>query len=198
MIELPKNELFYCEHLLEKDSSIVDVSNFTIDPKYVDGLALADYILGNAFSDEKRGECRTYLVRDNETDEIAAYFSLRAGVVLRKGIFNENEAHSFETLSGTELACFAVNDTYVKAHPQRKGFGILIFDEIILPLVKEIGTLTGAAILFGYAVNDGKLMDYYQNKCGFSRLAPELEEEINSRFRSDFDKNCYFIYLPLF
>lgn len=196
--ELPRNEWFYCEHLFDKESSIFDVSDFSINPEYEDGQLLADYIKSSAFDDEKRGECRTYLVRDKITDEIAAFFSLRAGQVIREGIFDEEERHSFEFLSGTELACFAVNDTYLKKHPSRSGFGILVFDEMILPLAYEIGSLTGAAILFGYAVNDEGLMDYYVNKCGFSRLSKELENEINERFRSSFDDDCYFVYLPLF
>lgn len=198
MKELPRNEWFYCEHLLDRRSSIIEVSNFTINPEYPDGLNLADYLMGNSFYDEKRGECRTYLVRDVSTEEIAAYFTLRSGLVFRRGIFSDDESHSFETLSGTELACFAVNDSYVKKHDERKGFGIIVFDEMILPLAREIGTLTGAPILFGYAVNDLALMDYYVNKCGFYRLSKELEADINDRFRSDFDDNCYFVYLPLF
>ena len=109
-------------------------------------------------------------------------------------------ARAWLGLSYLSLLGFSAPSSYCLSWPHvlSQLLRILVFDEMILPLAYEIGSLTGAAILFGYAVNDEGLMDYYVNKCGFSRLSKELENEINERFRSSFDDDCYFVYLPLF
>ena len=174
-----------CIFSTQKKPSVY-VEDFSINPNYPDGKGLADYIMSGAFNDEKNGECRTYLVLDNETNELAAYFTLRSGQVYRSGIFDERESHSFETLSGTELVCFAVNHSYVLKHEDMKGYGIVVFDELIMPLVTEISTITGAPILYGYAVNGNALMNYYINKCGFLRLPTDLEEIIYREIKPEF------------
>jgi len=193
-MKLPSNTWFHCKHLLDVENPLRLVENFTINPDYPDGQGLSDYLMSAAFHDERYGECRTYLVLDNKTRELAAYFTLRVGFVSRKGILDEQVDHSFDTLSGIELVCFAVNHSYVIKHPGMKGFGIVVFNEMILPIVSEIGLLAGAPILYGYAVNENKLMDYYVEKCGFLRLPLDLEKVINEKFKPRFDRGCYFIY----
>lgn len=189
-----ENELFTCEHLVNSESVFRELNNFEINPDYPDGANLADYIQCNAFDDEKYGECRTYLVRDKRSDEIVAYFTLRAGLVTRQNILPNEDRHSFDNLSGIDLVCFATNYYFIKNNPEYKGCGIIVFEDFILTIAKNVSEQIGAAIIFGYAVNEDKLMDYYCNKLGFSRLSTDAENIINDRFRERFDKDCYFIY----
>ena len=48
------------------------------------GLGLEMYLKRYAVSDEMAHEARTYLVKDNVTDEIVGYFSLKTGMVASK------------------------------------------------------------------------------------------------------------------
>lgn len=79
---------------------------------------------------------RTYLVRDNETEECVGYFALNAGLIS----LNETEIlmsdmetgknhyeREFDTLPGVGLAYFAVNSNYINRYPYQKGVGHVIF-----------------------------------------------------------------------
>ena len=72
-----KTDIFLLEHLSAEDTS--DISKFYVEnPK---GKGLENYLKRNALNEEIVGETRTYLVRDTQTNEIVAYFSLRAGLI---------------------------------------------------------------------------------------------------------------------
>lgn len=70
---------FYCDHLGNNRKDETDISNFSI--RTPNGHGLLNYLLYRSFFDEEARLMRTYLIRDVDSDEIAGYFSLKAGLV---------------------------------------------------------------------------------------------------------------------
>lgn len=77
--KLINNEIFYCEPFLANKANIEAVQKFHVAKET--GLGLEMYLKQYAVSDELSHEARTYLVKDNVTDEIVGYFSLKTGMV---------------------------------------------------------------------------------------------------------------------
>ena len=71
------NEKFRYEHLLSNPKNLEDIQSFVVEKK--SGKGLERYIKMLAEPEEYERSNRTYLVRDKETNEIAAYFSLHTG-----------------------------------------------------------------------------------------------------------------------
>ena len=191
-----KNEMFYCEHLTLSRDTMRDIDDFRVTLE--SGVGLMEYLQDYAFHDEERKIQRIYLVRDIITDELVAYFGLRAGLMsTNEHIIVENgeESSVFDTISGVELAEFAINEVYSSKHPQRKGCGLIIFHDFIMPIVRKVSSLVGCEILYGYSVDkDGKLLERYINDYHFKRLKPESEKKLHHRLKPRFDAGCIFIY----
>ena len=207
-----QSELFYCNHLGVSESDEREIESFTIrDEK---GAGLLDYIQNFAFSDEDEGTMRTYVVRDRRSTELVGYFSLKAGLYS----YNEHDVEViddgtglplidektgevkvrrvFDTLPGIELADFAVNQTYVKNHPNLKGVGLVMYNNFILPIVHEAADLIGIKILYLFALPYRELIDRYTTY-GFSRLEEEYEMALHKRLKPDYDESCIFMYRML-
>ena len=71
------NEKFKYEHLSARPHNLEEIKSFTVTRHT--GRGLERYLKKIAEQDEHAHSNRTYLVRDKDTDEIAAYFSLRTG-----------------------------------------------------------------------------------------------------------------------
>ena len=157
-----QSEMFYCNHLGVSDNDEQDIMNFTVrDEK---GAGLLEYIQRFAFPDEDAGTMRTYIVRDNRSSEMVGYFSLKAGLIS----YNERSVavideltgkevvdpvtgvkkmrRVFDTLPGVELADFAVNQTYIRNHPDLKGVGLVIYQHFILPIIYRVAEEIGIKI----------------------------------------------------
>ena len=207
-----QSELFYCNHLGVSEKDEQDIMNFEIrDEK---GAGLLYYIQHYAFPDEEDGTMRTYVVRDNRSSELVGYFSLKAGLIS----YNEHNEfvvddstgkkltddvtgefvtrRTFETLPGVELADFAVNQAYIKNHPDLKGVGLVIFNMFILPVIREAAETIGIKILYIFALPYEDLISRYE-KYGFSRLDPKLEADLHTRLKPNYDGSCIFMYRML-
>ena len=126
------------------------------------GTFLEDNIFpGHFLVDEEAGTMRTYIVRDNRSSELVGYFSIKAGLIS----YNEHDVavvdettgkekideatgetvmrRVFDTLPGVELADFAVNQAYIKNHPDLKGVGLVIYDKFILPVIRKAAETIG-------------------------------------------------------
>ena len=143
MIFLPlETELFYYEHLLDSSDNLQLIQEFCVTN--TSGYGLERYIKELAESDEKDGSARTYLVKDRFTHEIVAYFSLKTG------LFTIDAGNDFfYSISGIELANFAVNSSYRKNHPDAKNLGSTVFAEFVLPsdhVIADVPTFQKAVI----------------------------------------------------
>ncbi len=192
MIELPCNSLFFCEHLILTKETNDEIESFVIY-KHPEGKGLMDYFQQQAVKDENNGVMRTYFVRDAQTKELAGYFSLRASSLKLEVMYNEK----FGIYPCVELAYFAMNDTYIDNHPYNKGTGLLVFNDLIIPIAKEISKTIGAKGIVGYALNTPHLLDRYINEYGFSRLNLKNEEELHKLYRPANDEDCVFIYMDI-
>ena len=197
------NDAFNCRHLGASPNDEQDILNFTVrDEK---GLGLLRYIRYQAFPDEDAGTMRTYIVRDNVTAEMVCFFSLKAGLVS----LNERDIEVvdvqtgevkhrrvFDTYPGIELANFAVNQTFIRRHPELKGVGFIIFRLYIMPIVQRAAEDIGVKALYLYALPYEELVARYQHY-GFARLEEQYEKEIHRRLKPKYDDSCIFMYRML-
>lgn len=190
---LLKNNMLYCEHLGASTNDAHDIENFSV--KDVRGAGLLNYIKNFAFDDEAHKRMRTYLVRANNSSELTGYFSLKAGLIsFNEG--DESEIANFDTLPGIELANFAVNKEYLDKNPNAKGLGLLIFNDFILPIVRDVSDRVGAEVLYIFALPFEGLIKRY-GKYGFMRLPVEREDELHRRLKPRYDSECIFMYQML-
>ena len=188
--EILSNGDFYCSHLGTNLNDEKDIVNFTIaDPN---GLGLKDYLIYHAFGEEENNYMRTYLVRDNATNELVCFFSLKAGLISLNEMV-ENEKVSFDTLPGIELANFAVNSSYIRQHPESKGVGLLVYYDFILPIIRKVSEEVGVRIVYIFALPLTSLINRYQDY-GFRRLPSKQEEQLHRRIKPSYDENCIFMY----
>lgn len=195
-----QSELFYCDHLGASARDESDVKCFSVrDEK---GFGLQEYIQRVAFSEEDAGIMRTYLVRDIRSSELVGYFSLKAGLIS----LNETEEERrddetgiketvsvFDTLPGVELANFAVNYSYIQAHPDLKGVGLVIFESFILPVIRKTSENIGMKILYIFSLPFDELISRYE-QYGFSRLNSPYQEELHKRLKPRYDASCMFMF----
>lgn len=207
-----QSDLFYCNHLGVSENDEQDIMSFEI--KNRQGAGLLDYLQHRAFIDEDIGIMRTYMVRDNRSSELVGYFSLKAGLIS----YNERDEaiidditgeeviddetgevktrRVFDTLPGVELADFAVNQKYIKNHPDLKGVGMVIYDSFILPIIRETSENIGIKILYIFALPYDELISRYE-KYGFTRLSEDNEVSLHSRLKPDYDESCVFMFRML-
>ena len=196
---------FYCTHIQRSDRK--DIRKFQIHDTR--GKGLLDYLKDCALDDETAGEARTYMVWDKVTDELVAYFTLKAGSVTlneqeppeisdeSKGTESaEEKVVEFDTLPGIELADFAVNDAYKEKHKNVSGIGTTVLVRFVLPLVRKAAEYIGVNLLYIYSLPYESLINYY-SKMGFSRFSPEDERKLHHRIKPRYDVDCIFMWLPL-
>lgn len=185
-----QNELFYCEHLTDSDEVRQLIDGFTVTDSR--GKGLVQYLQKYALKEELAGQMRTYLVRDVVTNELVGYFSLKAGMASaneRRFLFRKK----FDTVSGIELANFAVNNTYKKTHEKYNRIGAAMFYYFIIPIIKKIAERVGARILYVFALPHSNLIEYYRT-LGFERLSFFDEQRVHRRMKPNYDRYCIFMY----
>ena len=184
------NELFYCEHLGASEQDERDVLHFSVAAP--DGQGLVNYLKYMAFPEEESGTMRTYLIHDDYSSEMVGYYSLKAGLI------SVNEVHTvdgigFDTIPGVEVANLAINQEYLKMHPELKGLGLIVFNDFILPTVQDVAESIGIKIIYIFALPFGRLIDRYK-EYGFQRLDSSSEMELHRRLKPNYDKNCVFMF----
>ncbi len=186
-----ENEKFRYEHLISTPQNLEEIKTFTVAKQT--GKGLERYLKLMAEPEEYSGGNRTYLVRDKETDEIAAYFSLRTGSFTLKDPAQGDDDTSKYTVPSVELSNFAVNSAYREGHPEVKRLGEQVFRRFIIPTVKYGAELFGIQALHIYALPEDELLVHY-GSFGFSRLPQEMEAYIHQHLKPDYDESCIFMY----
>lgn len=182
---------FKIEHLLSSTSNLEDIKSFFVAKKT--GKGLENYLKTLAEAEEYDRSNRTYLVRDKETYEIAAYFSLHTGSFTLKDTEQSDEDAEKYTVPSVELSNFAVNSAYREKHPEIKGLGELVFRRFIIPTVNYGAELFGIQAIHIYALPQDELLEHYST-FGFSRLPPEMEAYIHNHIKPAYDEGCIFMY----
>ena len=194
--KIKSNELFYIQHINDSELSDNELLDFCV--KQPEGYGLVRYLQsGLAEVEEERFMARTYIVRDNISDELVGYFSLKAGMVsLNERKINDNET-LFSTRPGIELSNFALTHAYIKNHNELKGCGLTIFTDFIRPIALETSELIGVKDLYIFALPLDNLQRQYIEKYGFVRLDKESEEQLHKRLKPAYDKSCIFMFQTL-
>lgn len=185
------NEKFKYEHLIANPQNLEEIKAFFVSKPT--GKGLERYLKSMAELEEYSRSNRTYLVRDKETNEIAAYFSLRTGSFTLKEPEQSDDDASKYTVPSVELSNFAVNSAYREKHPEIKRIGEQVFSRFIIPTVNYGAELFGVQALHIYALPEDELLEHYAT-FGFSRLPPEMEEYIHKHLKPDYDSKCIFMY----
>lgn len=192
MLLAPVNDKkFRQEHLFASPNVLEDIQSFYVEKRT--GKGLEYYLKNMAEQEEYNRSNRTYLVRDKETNEIAAYFSLHTGSFTLKETGQNDDDASKYTVPSIELSNFAVNSAYRDKHPEISGLGELIFRRFIIPTVNYGAELFGIQAIHIYALPEDDLIDHY-GSFGFSRLPKEMEEYIHTHLKPDYDDKCIFMY----
>ena len=192
--KLIDNEIFYCESLLANEENLQMIQKFHVAAET--GLGLEMYLKRHALSDELSHEARTYLVKDNVTNEIVSYFSLKTGTVAsrKKRNFFQSE---IDSLPAVELANFAVNSVYKVAHKEQTGIGSIIFLDFVLPIIKLAADRVGICIVYIFALPYSPLIKYYET-LNFRRLNRMEEAFIHRNYKPRYDEGCIFMSRPLY
>ncbi|MCR4713700.1 MAG: hypothetical protein K5751_04900 [Treponemataceae bacterium] len=192
MLLAPLNDKkFKIEHLLSSTSNLEDIKSFFVAKNT--GKGLENYLKTLAEAEEHDRSNRTYLVRDKETNEIAAYFSLHTGAFTLKAPEQSEEDAEKYTVPSVELSNFAVNSAYRERHPEIKGLGELVFRRFIIPTVNYGAELFGIQAIHIYALPQDELLEHYST-FEFSRLPPEMEAYIHNHIKPAYDEGCIFMY----
>ena len=149
---------------------------------------MENYLKYQALNDEKSGIARTYLVKTIDNKEIVAYFTLRTGLItISRGFLK-----GFDATTGIELANFAVNDAFRETNECVPSLGTYVFNQFILPLVKEISNYVGASMLYIFSLPEDKLMSHYETM-GFAKPSVRIEKYIYRHVKPAYDKSCRFM-----
>lgn len=179
------NEAFTCEHLDFSAFTVKSAKAFKVNR--LTAKNLETYLKELSFSEELNHSNRTYLVKDRISKEIACFFTLR------NGLFTVREnRRDFSSVPAVELSNFAVNDNYRIKHPECDKIGTMTFNDFVLPIVKQIQTLSGVQALYIYSLPYEKLMNHYK-QLGFTRLNSSEEGFVHKHVKPVYDAGCIFM-----
>ena len=179
------NEYFRIEHISDARDVHKAIAEFSAGDE-AKGLEL--YLKEAALRDEAERDARTYLVRDAVTNEVAAYFSLRACLVPIP--IDDTDIY---TIPAVELSNFARNKNYRPEGRRIGKIGGYVFLHFVLPLVRHASSLIGARLVCLYALPVARLVRYYET-LGFRRLDAEKTKFVSSRVKPKYDRGCVFMF----
>lgn len=182
-------------HLLDVLNYKEIINDFKVKQK--NGFGLERYLKRNAEYDERNGLARTYLIFDGITNELVAYFSIKAGNITaneRKGLLSN--IIEFDSVPGVELANFAINGAYKEKHSYVKEIGRIVLMDFVFPIIREVVKVVGMKVIYIFALPNVKLIERYE-ELGFIRLPAKQEKAIHKRIKPSYDRNCIFMYQVL-
>ena len=181
---------FYIEELSEELNSY-ELKSFKIQHEE---FQLTRYLVKLAKKHQKQLLNKTFLVREKGSDNLVAFYSLKAATLP----YNDKES-SF-LIPAIELTHFAVDERYKTIDLQDSlsvKTGEFIFWNLILPVVKYVSEKVACKDLFVFSINTPKLISYYKNRLGFQEIE-NIDDKLFFEYAvSDYDDNCKFLYFPL-
>ena len=181
---------FYIEELSEELNSY-ELKSFRIQHEE---FQLTRYLVKLAKKHQKQLLNKTFLVREKGSDNLVAFYSLKAATLP----YNDKES-SF-LIPAIELTHFAVDARYKTIDSQDSlsvKTGEFIFWNLILPVVKYVSEKVACKDLFVFSINTPKLISYYKNRLGFQEIE-NIDDKLFFEYAvPDYDDNCKFLYFPL-
>lgn len=207
------SELFSCVSLTSNPGHLDLIQDFTIDreadfSKRTDKvIGLEAYLKRCAWNDDLNHEVRIYLIKDNRSGDVAAYFGLKAGMVAssEEGLPTEEEKQEIlnefgakllpEVLPGIEISHFAVNDNYRRRAGKNgkpiRGLGAYFYPAFIYPIIEDVAEKIGVNMVYLYAAGGETLISYYKRIFDFQALE---EEDFYIPLEPGYDSGCMFMY----
>jgi len=139
---------------------------------------LEDFLHNKALTFEKHLRSRTYLYIDNETKEVAAYFTIAISMLYTDNISTK----TIKLLDGykdniTTIPCFLIGQLGKSDKYEKFKIGEYILEDSIDVIDKAHNTLGGRFILLD-AVNDDRLIKFYKNNLFFPIEENDKNESI--------------------
>ena len=206
-------EPFYLEPLTSDETNLQLIQNCTIDREkkysHLPGkvIGLEAYLKRCAWQDDLNNQVRIYLIKDSKTGDVAAYFGLKAGMVVdsEEGMPSEEEKQEVmeeygakllpEVVPGIEITHFAVNDDYRrKAGKEGKpirGLGEYFYPQFIYPIIEDVARKIGVGLIYLYAAGDERLVSYYERVFEFQMLDAA---DFIIPLEPGYDGGCTFMY----
>lgn len=167
----------YCEPLTcnEKNKKLLD-SFFIEREKEVSKIpdrvvGLQAYLQRCAWKDDENNIVKIYLIKTYFTNEVVAYFGLRACMVSVDTEYRDVSAEKNakingikllpKTISSLEISHFAVNDAYKNKHKKNgkplAKLGAYLYPTFIYPIIKNVSSKVGIKLVCLYAAGDENL-----------------------------------------
>ena len=207
------NNRYVCVPLTSDENHRNEIKSFMIDreARYANDpykiIGLEAYLKRCAWEDDQRNDVKIYLIKDQITMDIAAYFGLKAGMV----VDNENDVPTIDVIKetllysntkpvssvipGIEISHFAVNDNYrrkiSRTNNPVKGLGHFFYPAFIYPIIQEASKKIGIRMIYLYAAGDNHLTDYYKNVFQFEMLN---WSDYYMPLQPEYDGNCTFMF----
>ena len=204
---------FYCELLRANKNNRTLIQDFTIY-REAEYSQLPDKIVGLeaylkmcAWNDDENDLVKIYLINDSNTNDVVAYFGLKAGMLAanmeeaisldeQQALFKSEGVKIFpEVLPGIEISHFAVNDKYRDKlsgdGAPVKGLGRYLFPKYIYPIIMEVGAKIGIHMIYLYAAGDNTLVSYYKDAFDFQEMT---ENDQYTPLEPEYDGGCTFMY----
>ena len=211
-------ERFKCVPLTSDNNHVSMIRDFVIDreagvadiPDKIIGLE--SYLKRAAWQDDIDEQVKIYLIKDTKLNEIAAYFGLKAGMVVdneegepsaeekEEALREFNAKLVSSVLPGIEISHFAINDNYrrhiSKPGQEIRGLGQYFYPAFIYPIIEEAASKIGVKMVYLFAANDEedeeeKLIKYYERVFGF-RLSGV--DDFYMPLQPGYDGGCKFMY----
>ena len=207
------NDLYRCVPLTSDIHHLKEIEDFTVDRESdVSGIkdeiiGLEAYLKRCAWDDDSNGEVKIYLIKDTLTNDIAAYFGLKAGMVIDNEYGMPSEEDKKEALAelnvklvsavtpGIEISHFAVNDNYRRKAGKNgtavRGLGNYFYPAFIYPIIRDVSERIGVRMIYLYAAGDDHLVNYYKEVFKFN------ESDLNDFYmplQPGYDGGCKFMY----
>lgn len=163
-------------HLKAIEDFVVDrEAEYANDPEEVIGLEA--YLKRLAWNDDLNGDVKIYLIIDTEINCVAAYFGLKAGMVVdnEEGIPSDKEKEEVlkeynaklvtAVVPGIEISHLAINDNYRRRVSSGgkliRGLAQYFYPTFIYPIIDEVSERIGVKLIYLYAAGDDHLEQYY-------------------------------------
>lgn len=145
---------------------------------------LNTFLQSAAFDYNSNGHGNTYLVKDIESGNIIAYYTLKASAMQIK----KEENEKFESVASIELARFAVDHRY-----QNQTYGRLIFLCCIIPKVQDVQRIIGIRNIIVFVDELNKRAIRFYKNFGFFLGS----EEVSNYIEEDFNEKCKIMYVNI-
>ena len=207
------SERYVCEKFVSNVRNVEQIADFTIDRESSVAniedkvIGLEAYLKRLAWEDDINGEVKIYLIKDIILDKVAAYFGLKAGMVVNNEYGIPSEEDKAEVLKefnaklvtavtpGIELSHFAINDNYrrLAGTPTNPimGLGAYFYPKFIYPIINDVAEKIGVKMIYLYAAGDDRLVRYYEDVLGFIQ---SNIEDFYMPLQPGYDGGCKFMY----